>query len=417
MKRRLANAATTVVATLLVVAVFEVLLRLWPAIISQAILVNFDRPLRSEIAALLDLPLKQERRCIPPHERSDAGPELCLIAPNTQYRKPVDAPDLAAGAQVVVPHDAQGFCNASEKAARPRAGIVSVGNSFTWCTIVAPAATFTARLETMVAETTYNLGVPGVGPYEYLEILRRFGLALEPRLVLFNIYEGNDLRDAARFAEQLARGGSAPQGAQGSSDEAAVGLLGDLLSRHSYAFNFIGGSIEHLAKQWDPARIDFRYRIRTGDGEILMNAGQGDHDEVKYARRLRRGETSPSLWDRALEDFAALAEAHDFIPVVTYIPAAYTAGAATVVFMEPSIGADLAAISRTQRAYLRHVCQAHGLTFIDLTEPLQAAQADSALAYFPYNLHLTPAGHQIVAAALAPIVREQLATQHKAPDT
>ena len=417
MKRRLANAATTVVATLLVVAVFEVLLRLWPAIISQAILVNFDRPLRSEIAALLDLPLKQERRCIPPHERSDAGPELCLIAPNTQYRKPVDTPDLAEGAQVVVPHDAQGFCNPPEKAARPRAGIVSVGNSFTWCTIVAPAATFTARLETMVAETTYNLGVPGVGPYEYLEILRRFGLALEPRLVLFNIYEGNDLRDAARFAEQLARGGSAPEGAQGSSEEGAVGSLGDLLSRHSYALNFIGSAIEHLVKQWDPARIDFRYRMRTADGEILMNAGQGDHDEVKYARRLRHGEISRSLWDRALQDFAALAAAHDFIPVVTYIPAAYTAGAATVVFMDSSIGPDLAAISRAQRAYLRHVCQAYGLTFIDLTEPLQAAQADSALAYFPYNLHLTPAGHQIVAAVLAPIVREQLATKHKAPDS
>jgi hypothetical protein len=53
-----------------------------------------------------------------------------------------------------------------------------------------------------------------------------------------------------------------------------------------------------------------------------MNAGQGDHDEVKYARRLRRGEISPSLWDRALEDFPGLAEAHDFIPMVTYIPAA-----------------------------------------------------------------------------------------------
>jgi hypothetical protein len=91
--------------------------------------------------------------------------------------------------------------------------------------------------------------VPGVGPYEYLEILRRFGLPLEPRLVLFNIYEGNDLRDAARFAEQLARGASAAQGAQGSSDEAAVGFLGDLLFRHSYALNFIGAAIEHLVKQ------------------------------------------------------------------------------------------------------------------------------------------------------------------------
>jgi hypothetical protein len=85
--------------------------------------------------------------------------------------------------------------------------------------------------------------------------------------------------------------------------------------------------------------------------------------------------------------------------------------------MDPSIGADLAAMSRAQRAYLRHLCQAHGLIFVDLTQSLQAAQGDSALAYFPYNRHLTPAGHQIVAAALAPIIREQLAKQHQAPDS
>lgn len=417
MKRQLANAASVAAAVLLVVAVLEILLRLWPGAISQAVLMNFDRRLQPEIAARLDLPLKQARHCIAPHERSDGGPELCLFVPHMQYRQPVDAPDLAEGAQAALPHDARGFCNPPEKAERPRAAIVSVGDSFTWCTIVPPAATFTARLETLVGEATYNLGVPSIGPYEYVEILRRFGLALEPRLVLFNIYEGNDLRDAVRFADQLARPAAADDD-HSDGDGVTDGNPLKALLRRSYALNFIGGSIEHLVEQWDPERIDFRYQIRTRDGDILMNAGQGDHDEVEYARRLRRGEISITLWDQALEDFAMLAQAHDFIPVVTYIPAAYTANAATVVFMDPSIGPDLAAMSRAQRAYLREQCEAHGLTFIDLTEPIQAALASSALAYFPYNRHFTPAGHQIVADALAPILLDQLTTRsgvHRPP--
>jgi hypothetical protein len=79
--------------------------------------------------------------------------------------------------------------------------------------------------------------------------------------------------------------------------------------------------------------------------------------------------------------------------------------------MDPTVGRDLAALSRAQRAYLQQRCAVHQLGWIDLTEPIQAAMATSDLAYFPYNLHLTPAGHMIVAAALAPTLRELLAAE------
>jgi hypothetical protein len=410
MKRLAANIAVVVAAVLSALAILEIVLRLWPGVISEAVLVNFEKPLRRQLAARLDLPLKQARRCLSPAERSDHGPELCLIAPGMQYRLPVDPADLAEGAQAVLPHDARGFCNPPGKAERPRAAIVSVGDSFTWCTLVPPAATFTALLETMLGDTTYNLGVPGIGPYEYLEILRRFGLALAPRLVVFNIYEGNDLRDAVRFAEQLAREPSAAERRQSGTDVTGRRSPGKVLFRHSYALNFVAGAIEHLVKQWRPGQIDFRYQIGSRRGKVLMNAGQSDRDEVKYARRLLRGEISLALWDRALEDFATLAREDDFTAVVTYIPAAYTANAATIAFMDPAIGPDMAAMSRAQRAYLRRRCEALHLTFIDLTESLQAAMATSDLAYYPSNLHLTKAGHEIVAAALAPRLRALLAS-------
>ncbi len=405
MRRQAANIAAVAAALLLALALLEAALRLWPGLIAEAVLANFEQPLQRELAARLDLPLKQARRCLAPAERSDHGPELCLIAPDMRFRMPLDPPDLAAGAQAVMAHDGKGFCNPPAKAERPRATIVSVGDSFTWCTVLPPEATFTARLESMLGEPTYNLGVPGIGPYEYLEILRRFGLPLAPRLVLFNIYEGNDLRDADRFADELATPSS-----DVSRERAERRSPGEALIGRSYALNFIAGATEHLVDQWRPQQLDFRYQVDSRQGKVLMNAGQTDRDEVKYARRLRTGEIGLALWDRAFADLAALAGAEGFIAVVSYIPAAYTAHAASVDFVDPSIGPDLAAMSQTQRSYLRQLCAAHHLVFIDLAEPIQAAMPGSELAYFPANLHLTASGHQLIASALAPRLKELLAS-------
>jgi hypothetical protein len=113
--------------------------------------------------------------------------------------------------------------------------------------------------------------------------------------------------------------------------------LPEILLRHSYAFNFIAGAIEYLVEQWRPQEPEFRYEIVVRGERVLMNGGQADHDEVEYARRLRRGEISLSLWAPALEDFAKLAAERGFLPVVSYIPAAYTANAATVTsWTQPS---------------------------------------------------------------------------------
>ena len=43
------------------------------------------------------------------------------------------------------------------------------------------------------------MGVGGIGPYEYVQVLKQFGLQRRPRIVIMNIYEGNDLRDTLRY--------------------------------------------------------------------------------------------------------------------------------------------------------------------------------------------------------------------------
>jgi hypothetical protein len=111
-----------------------------------------------------------------------------------------------------------------------------------------------------------------------------------------------------------------------------------------------------------------------------------------------------SAFDEALARFAALAREHDFQPVVSYAPSAYTAYADFVSFEDEALTQLMPWFSGTQRDYLRRKVEELGMTFIDLTPALQEAarrlQAKDLL-YYPANVHYAPSGHRVVGDALA----------------
>jgi hypothetical protein len=47
--------------------------------------------------------------------------------------------------------------------------------------------------------TTVNLGRGWYGPYQYLELLRRYGLSSNPACALFSFFSGNDIRDISEY--------------------------------------------------------------------------------------------------------------------------------------------------------------------------------------------------------------------------
>jgi hypothetical protein len=50
-----------------------------------------------------------------------------------------------------------------------------------------------------------NLGRGAYGPQQELIVLKRYGLAYRPRVVIWQLFEGNDLADARQFSEWKAR--------------------------------------------------------------------------------------------------------------------------------------------------------------------------------------------------------------------
>ncbi|NLH16812.1 MAG: hypothetical protein GX455_09550 [Phycisphaerae bacterium] len=50
---------------------------------------------------------------------------------------------------------------------------------------------------------------------------------------------------------------------------------------------------------------------------------------------------------------------------------------------------------------MKNYCRGKGIEFISLTEPLREAILAGKRAYFAYDQHISPEGHQIVAEQLA----------------
>ena len=58
----------------------------------------------------------------------------------------------------------------------------TVGGSISCCVGISADQTWTAQLGAASHLRAYNLSVPGVGPYEYLQVLGQIGVAFKPML-------------------------------------------------------------------------------------------------------------------------------------------------------------------------------------------------------------------------------------------
>ncbi|MDP3727536.1 MAG: GDSL-type esterase/lipase family protein [bacterium] len=405
-------------AALMVAVLLEIFLRLFPGLMPLSLLVNFQENLRQEIARRAGLPAAANTL---PVKRDDNGPPLRVYRPSATIEVPFDTEDIGAVKSVTM--DANGFCNPPAAAELEQVDIIATGDSFTWCVGVKPEDTWWARFAARSGRSAYSLGLGGTGPYEELQLLKRFGLSRAPRVVVMNIYGGNDLRGAVQFQEYRQK--LAEREGRPYLVDACVGLPGPActvyrtlkegpIGRNSYAFNLASNatrdSILRVRRAFAPAapkeEPSFRYRVRLGSEEILFNRGNADLDDLEYARRLENGDISLDAFNEALKGFTALARQYGFRPVVSFTPAAYAVYAVRAVFEDAAAGELIQRFSDEERRYFAEQAQKYGYTFVDFTPALRSAAASSGeLLYFPSNVHLTQAGHAAVGEALAATLR------------
>lgn len=95
-----------------------------------------------------------------------------------------------------VNYDQNGFRNDTDLKS---ADIVVIGDSFVEDITTSTAQLMTSLLARLEGKVVANLGQYGYGPLEEVSVLRRYGLPLQPRTVVWMFYEGNDLKDVVHF--------------------------------------------------------------------------------------------------------------------------------------------------------------------------------------------------------------------------
>lgn len=401
------------VALLIVFVLLEVVLRLFPGLIPLNLLVEFPDGIRARIAARRGLPTYQNAVHL---ERSDGGAPILLQAPHATITYDFDDP----GVTRTVTMDDQGFCNPPEQTYQlPSIDIITLGDSMTWCFAVRPDETWMSRLGALTGHSEYSVGLFAMGPYEYLQLFKRFGITKSPRVVVMNLYEGNDFYDALSFyayREQVRRSADTasylvrcvlPEPLCSVYRFVKEGPLGE----RSYAFNLLGNGAR-LGLDWVRARSRvaaggessamFHYSLGTGGASVRFDDPSRSLRYILDHREDIKAGTFPfDQLTKALQTFVALSRQYGFTPIVSYTPAAYTVYAGRLTFDDAAAADTLDAFSRAQRMFLAAQAGAVGYTFVDLTPALRArASETSELLYFPSNLHLTPTGHRVVAEEL-----------------
>jgi hypothetical protein len=388
--------ATIQVAACLVLA--EIVLRIHPAFISPAFLARFPSTLKSDVAQSIGLPTGAGQVRISSAERSDKGVDILLAKPLSTYLAPADSADAQAGAVEQFQADALGFCNPLDQSTE-KADIVVIGGSLPNCAGVSAENNFTEKLEHITERSTYNLALGGTGPYEFVELLKRFGLAMKPKAVVMTYSEANELRDCRQHLEHVVGKKS-----RGDSRKDWVFPF-----TTSYALSFLKAGIEVAIKQ-GKAKFsdDFTYSVIAGGTPAALNVRNGDRDELQSALALVAGELSPSLCEAPLAEFGRLAKANDFIPLVVLTPAAYSTYGNTVSFSDARWKQPMTDYNAIQSAWMKANAERLGFVFFDATPGMREKAESEPLLYFPSNAHLTVAGHQALADVTAVQVRQLL---------
>jgi hypothetical protein len=295
--------------------------------------------------------------------------------------------------------DQEGFTNAD---ARRPVDIVVLGDSYVEIQIDAQDS-FGERLAKVSERTVANLGVGGYGPFQYLELLKRYGLRKAPKYALFCFFEGNDLADVLAYLKWQ-RGG----GYWFLSDISRPFPQRYLLAlKETALFAMMTGS---LTIQTALAGKDHWPNDVHPDIAVLRLGNETHKVVFGYKNDLRppamiRNSPEWQALTTILQEFKAVATANGIVPVVVFIPTA------AHIYADYSTAQSGANWLRVRDAQVRSKANVEksmillteelDLRLIDLAPAFDRAAAEGKLLYYPFDTHWNSEGRQVAAEVVA----------------
>ena len=282
--------------------------------------------------------------------------------------------------------DRNGFRNREEN---ERAEIVLIGDSFIEAPHTLDGSLISTRLADLTGKRVANLGRSGYGPIQELIVLERFGLPLNPKEVVWAIYEGNDLADIREY----------PAARDRLIHQKPLNLAARLVDR-----SFTNNSVEFLIRRWlrpeatrDPSLYRGHFETRGGE-DVAMYFSSDDYNP---ASGPRADSNEFRKLGEILERAAELCRAHSARLTVAFIPTkwriyrghcGFEPGARCLAWKLDELPSEVGKLSGSIPG---------GVNFVDLTERLEDAVGEGAVVYLPDDTHWSDEGHAIAAKTLA----------------
>ena len=271
------------------------------------------------------------------------------------------------------------------------ADIVVLGDSLIEGWGVPATDLMTFYLAKELDRTVANVAQSWYGPQQELELLRRYGLALQPKACVWSFFEGNDLGDVHRYRAVIGDWGGFSDGLRSVREsfrerafsKNAVLAVRRILDSWRYG---------ERAKEWDG--------IRSG----VFEESNGRKTRMVFlepnaplsAKEYEALEEVRSILRQAYE----LCRRNDARFLVIFIPTKFR------VYSRFTGFAAAAHTDLPQRLEAIVRAELPDGEFLDLTVTFTEAAKRGVLTYFPgYDTHWSPEGHRVAAAAVARSLR------------
>jgi SGNH hydrolase-like domain, acetyltransferase AlgX len=293
--------------------------------------------------------------------------------------------------------------------AEPPYEIVLVGDSFL-AMGEDDAHTLSERLHTVSGRATFNLSRSWYGPDQYLELLKRYGLALLPKVALLGFYAGNDIEDMREYRRWLRE-----QRYYFYADHSQRPFF----VRYTIAIADIGaflrGTIaKRLARQAPavaPGEIHPNLGVIQVGAQLVPMVFAGWNPEGS-AEQLLATEEWQAL-HALLTEFRNLCRASGILPVLLYLPTKSQVYAEYAT--EPSGRWFLQAVARQRpirtnmAEAITTLAQAVELPLINLLPHFERQAEAGKLLYHPFDEHWNTEGVQAAAEYIWRELQPQLA--------
>jgi len=325
--------------------------------------------------------------------------------------------------------DNKGFRNKTEL---DKYDIVVLGDSFTEGSHVSDGQAWPFLLAAKSNLTVYNLGMSAGSPVTYLETLKRFGLNRAPKIVICMLYEGNDFRSSNFDENKKAEQGwnlktyfdTSPL--RYSIKNALIRCLGPI---NSNRFKNTGSKANQAqlyppshplyAVSWLPLAIPdspdakyYAFKIKRLLAHFISEDDFLDSQGCKLTfQRLR--EIKKVCDENNIRFVIAYApdKPHVLLPIVedTLCPDKLRAFMALKEKNLPAADKLVEALMgrlNVQESAAEAFCRREQIEFVSMTQPLRQRISKGLQAYYTYDQHWTPIGHEIAADALSHNIKD-----------